>query len=120
LRREEGNEIFEGGPEGGRGHFWGIHETREYMRARFALVESLNKVNTQLAVQESLDTLLDMLQLCRSDNMGVRDLVPAMFLRLGMHHECYGECPAFLSAIRHIWNSEAMFAHRLQATLSLV
>src|SRR5215471_18139118 len=59
------------------GHFWGILDTRDYMRARFALVEALQKIKTHDSVQAQLDHLLDMLRLCRGDNMGVRDLVPA-------------------------------------------
>lgn len=69
--------------ESGVGHFWGIHETRPYMRARFANVEALLKVNTNTAVQAALDDLMDMHRLCRGDNMGVRDLTPHCFLRLG-------------------------------------
>jgi hypothetical protein len=85
LKREEGDGIF----EEERGHFWGLHETRSYMRARFTLVEALLKLNTASAVTAALDHLLDMLQLCRPDNMGVRDVVPALFLRLGRDQECY-------------------------------
>jgi hypothetical protein len=85
LRREEGDEIF----EEGKGHFWLLHETRPYMRARFTLVEALLKVNTTSAVTAVLDHLLSMLQLCRGDNMGVRELVPALCLRLGHDQECY-------------------------------
>lgn len=31
----------------------------------------------------------DMLRLCRGDNMGLRDSVPAMMLRLDLDQECY-------------------------------
>lgn len=71
------------------GHFWGIVGTRDYMRARFALVEAILKIKAFDAVQSALDNLRDMLRLCRSDNMGVRDLVPALFLRLGRDQESY-------------------------------
>jgi hypothetical protein len=75
--------------EEGEGHFWGILETRTYMRSRFALVEALLKVKTPDAVDAALQHLMDMLRLCRGDNMGVRDLVPALFLRLGKDQEGY-------------------------------
>ena len=75
--------------EEGEGHFWGILETRTYMRSRYALVEALLKVKTPDAVDAAFKHLMDMLRLCRSDNMGVRDLVPALFLRLGKDQECY-------------------------------
>lgn len=75
--------------EEGQGRFWGILETRTYMRSRYALVEALLKVKTTIAVEAAFQHLMDMLRLCRGDNMGVRDLVPALFLRLGKEQECY-------------------------------
>ena len=74
------------------GHFWGIHETRPYMRARYALVEAILKIKTYAAVKAAHEHLMEMLRLCRSDNMGVRDLVPALFLRLGNDQGCYDFC----------------------------
>ncbi|KAL8997097.1 MAG: hypothetical protein Q9169_003533 [Polycauliona sp. 2 TL-2023] len=74
------------------GHFWGIHETRPYMRSRFALVEAYLKVDTYAAVEAARSHLADMLRLCRGDNMGVRDLVPAILLRLGRDQDCYDFC----------------------------
>lgn len=71
------------------GHFWGLFETRDYMRARFGLVEALRKIKTPYSTQAQLDHLMDMLRLCRSDNMGVRDLVPALMLQLNKDQECY-------------------------------
>lgn len=71
------------------GHFWGIYETRPYMRARYALVEALLKIKTYAAVETALNHLLDMLRLCRGDNLGVRDVVPAILLRLGRDQDCY-------------------------------
>ncbi|KAH6669057.1 hypothetical protein B0J14DRAFT_156265 [Halenospora varia] len=71
------------------GSFWGIHETRPYMRARYALVESLLKVQQYDAVKAAFDHIMDLLRLCRGDNMGVRSQAPALFLRLGKDQECY-------------------------------
>lgn len=71
------------------GIFWGVHETRPYMRARGALVDELLQLHTREAVQEALDHVMDMLRLCCNDNMGMRDLATALFLRLGRDHECY-------------------------------
>jgi len=71
------------------GHFWGIVDTRDYMRARYDHVEALLKIKNRTAVQKALDHLLDMLRLNRSDNMGLRDLVPALYLRLGREQACY-------------------------------
>jgi hypothetical protein len=88
LRRSEGDIIF----EGGWSEFWGIPESREYMRARVALVEALLRANTAQAVASSLDHLLDMLHLCRIDPMGARDVVPALYLRLGCDQKAYDFC----------------------------
>jgi MYND finger len=73
----------------GVGRFWGLLHTRNYMRARYALIEALLKVKTLDAAEAALDHLLDMLRLCRGDNMGVRNLVPHLMLRLGRDQECY-------------------------------
>lgn len=73
----------------GVGNFWGIHGTRPYMRARFGLVDKLVKIKTYDAVKNAFDHIMDMLRLCRGDNMGVRDIVPALFIRLGNDQECY-------------------------------
>ena len=49
----------------------------------------LLRVKNRNAVQTALNHLLDMLRLCRSDNMGVRDLVPLLYIRLDKDQECY-------------------------------
>ncbi|KAL2040160.1 hypothetical protein N7G274_007063 [Stereocaulon virgatum] len=74
------------------GHFWGITATRDYMRARYALVEALLKIKTYAAVEAAYGHIMEMLRLCRGDNMGVRDLVPALALRLGRDQQCYDFC----------------------------
>lgn len=71
------------------GHFWGILSTRDYMRARYGLVVALQKIKTYDAVKAAADHVRDMFRLCRSDNMGLRDLLPALYLRLGRDQEAY-------------------------------
>ncbi|KAI9933021.1 hypothetical protein ASPWEDRAFT_22769 [Aspergillus wentii DTO 134E9] len=71
------------------GHFWGMMGTRDYMRARIGFVHAFRNVNTYDSVKTQLEHLMDMLRLCRSDNLGVRDMVPGVMLRLGMDQECY-------------------------------
>jgi hypothetical protein len=73
----------------GVGHFWGLIHTRDYMRTRYRLIEAILEVKTPDAVESALDHFMDILRLCRSDNMGVRSLVPALLLRLGKDRECY-------------------------------
>lgn len=62
------------------------------MRARYAVVEALLKIKTYAAVEAAQGHVMDILRLCRSDNMGVRDLAPALDLRLGKDQECYDFC----------------------------
>ena len=90
LRNHPGDFMMPEDPfTNGVGHFWGLFETRDYMRARFALVEAMAKVNNAESVEAQFDHLMDVLRLCRGDNMGVRDLVPALMLRLNKDQECY-------------------------------
>lgn len=74
------------------GHFWGILDTRPYMRARFAHIEAMLSVKNYLAVEKAHEHVMDILRLNRSDNMGVRDLAPVLKLRLGRDQECYDFC----------------------------
>jgi tetratricopeptide (TPR) repeat protein len=60
------------------GHFWGIHETRPYMRARLALAAKLWQAGLR---DEAVSHFLELLRLNPNDNQGVRELaVPAMML----------------------------------------
>ena len=40
-------------------------------------------------VQMALDHLLDMMRLCRKDNMGMRQLIPSLYIRLGKDQDAY-------------------------------
>ncbi|KAL8718960.1 MAG: hypothetical protein Q9225_003972 [Loekoesia sp. 1 TL-2023] len=59
------------------------------MLARYALVGALLKIKAFDAVRVAAEHIRDMLRLCRSDNMGFRDLLPALYLRLGRDQEAY-------------------------------
>ncbi|KZM21349.1 uncharacterized protein EKO05_0008873 [Ascochyta rabiei] len=80
--------------------FWNTGASQPYMRARFALVESLLLVNTETAVGAALDHVLAMLQLSRRDTMGMRDVVPALFLRLRRDQQAYDFCKWWVTAGR--------------------
>ncbi|KAH6605830.1 zinc finger domain-containing protein [Trichoderma cornu-damae] len=76
------------------GRFWGIVETRPYMRARYGLVDSMLVMYGSAGgpvdvVQTALDHLSDMMRLCRGDNMGLRDMIPALYIRLGRDQHAY-------------------------------
>lgn len=59
------------------------------MSHRLALASRLRELGTLDSVREALEHMQDMLRLCRSDNMGLRDIVPTMMLRLDLDQECY-------------------------------
>ena len=62
------------------GHFWGILETRPYMRAKEGLAMELRKARRY---EEALGHLDDMLHLNPGDNQGARYLIPQVLLALG-------------------------------------
>ena len=59
------------------------------MRARVDYVIQSLRIDSHDVVSGALDHLLDMLRLCRSDNLGVRDMVPNLYLRLNQDQKCY-------------------------------
>jgi tetratricopeptide (TPR) repeat protein len=59
------------------GHFWGLLETRPYMRARFGLAQALWMQGRR---DEALAHLRDMLRLNPNDNQGVRYVLAAYLL----------------------------------------
>ena len=80
--------------ETGVGRFWGLFETRPYMRARYGLADTLlhhfgSRAPRVAAVEAALAHMLDMLRLCRGDNMGIRDIVPSLYVALGRDQEAY-------------------------------
>jgi hypothetical protein len=75
---------------GGMGHFWGIFETRDYMRARIGYIVALATTQNHdygfyLAVHE----ISDCLKLCRGDNMGLRYMLIYYLVILDRDQEAY-------------------------------
>lgn len=76
------------------GRFWRIMGTRPYMVARFDLAHIMNDSygtpgGPRDLVQDMLDHYLDMLRLSRSDGLGVREIIPALYVRLGRDQDAY-------------------------------
>ncbi|KAL7923129.1 hypothetical protein ACQKWADRAFT_67378 [Trichoderma austrokoningii] len=76
------------------GHFWRIMATRPYMVARFDLAHIMNDNygtpgGPEDLVKDMLDHYLDMLRLSRSDGLGVREIIPALYVRLGRDKDAY-------------------------------
>ncbi|KAK7542052.1 uncharacterized protein J3D65DRAFT_612451 [Phyllosticta citribraziliensis] len=59
------------------------------MRARCAFINALIPAGTVESLSLALDHTMDMLRLCRGDNLGMRWQVPALLLRLGKEQQCY-------------------------------
>jgi len=98
------------GFEGYAGSFWGILETRGYMRARGGLAYSLWRLGSR---KEALTHWRDMLKLNPNDNQGMRYVLAAKLLELKLDDELAdlltsyeGECGAFL-----LW-TKALLAFR--------
>ncbi|OWZ12609.1 Zinc ion binding protein [Phytophthora megakarya] len=75
--------------EEGVGHFWGIHSTRPYMRAKLEVIRALSIMVSRTAVEAALAEALDCLRLCRGDNMGIREVIPTLYLLLDQYQEAY-------------------------------
>ena len=90
--RDEALDLYRRGVEaGGRalgktafkedvGHFWGLLETRPYMRARAGLAQSLWAAGNR---EEAVEHYQDMLRLNPNDNQGIRDLLMPCLIELG-------------------------------------
>ncbi len=66
------------------GHFWGMLETRPYMRARFGVAEGLWSAGRH---DEALGHLHELLRLNPDDNQGVRDVLLPRLLESGLDDE---------------------------------
>lgn len=75
VRHALGDNAF----EDEEGNFWGILETRPYMRARAALADCLWEMGER---EEALAHWQDMLRLCPGDNMGIRHVLAPRLLRM--------------------------------------
>lgn len=80
ILEEEG--LFE---EDNIGHFWGMIETRPYMRARNSKLQELMILGRyKEAVKESEE----LLKLCENDNMGVRSLLMGLYCYFEEFDKC--------------------------------
>jgi len=66
------------------GHFWGILETRPYMRARAGLAECLWAAGKH---EEAIEHYKEMLRLNPNDNQGIRDLLMPRLIEMGRDGE---------------------------------
>jgi tetratricopeptide (TPR) repeat protein len=69
------------------GHFWGLIETRPYMRALAALAESLRTDPSRRERERALPIYAELLRLNPNDNQGVREPYASLLLVLGQAEE---------------------------------
>src|SRR5215210_186105 len=81
--RALGPELF----EDGEGHFWGILETRPYMRARHGLAGCMWALGER---EKAIEHYTDMLRLNPNDNQGIRYLLAHALLEEG-YEQALGE-----------------------------
>ena len=82
------------------GRFWEIPETRDFVVARFQLVGALSNIKTYAAVKAAHEHSSDLLRLDRNDQVDIHLAIPAFYLRLGKHQDCYDFCLWWLSKAR--------------------
>ncbi len=66
------------------GHFWGILQTRPYMRARFGLAQCLEELGN---LDEAVGHYRELLRLNPNDNQGVRDILLPCLLKVNADNE---------------------------------
>ena len=88
------------------GKFWGIMETRPYMRARLGLAECLWEAGSK---EEALGHLRDLLRLNPSDNQGVRYILAQVLLETGAE----GELGELLERFRDDASPQIRYSHAL-------
>ncbi|XP_037031062.1 uncharacterized protein LOC119070715 [Bradysia coprophila] len=72
-----------------KGNFWRIDDTRNYMKALYSHMDYLMKIKTYGAVKAAFGYAVNAFELCRTDCLMVRLVVPAIYVRLGKDQECY-------------------------------
>jgi tetratricopeptide (TPR) repeat protein len=87
-----------------KGHFWGILETRPYMRARNGLAECLREMGR---TAEAIDHFQELLRLNPNDNQGNRDLLAACYLEAGRDSDAWDLLNRYPEGITASWTYTA-------------
>jgi tetratricopeptide (TPR) repeat protein len=83
------------------GHFWGLLETRPYMRARLDLAVALWSLAQH---DEAIDHARDMLRLNPGDNQGVRHVLAVWLLELRRHDDLEELLQAYDGDFLAVWS----------------
>ena len=78
-----GNQLMERGGyfAEDEGVFWGVIETRPYMRVRYQYIQILKECGM---IRKAVSECEDLLRLCENDNMGVRYMLMHLYVMLEM------------------------------------
>lgn len=101
--RALGEEFF----QENEGHFWGLLETRPYMRARAGLARTLWELGRR---EEAASHFRDMLSLNPGDNQGIRYVLLLLLLELGRDEEV----DAHLAEHADDWSAEWTYTSALR------
>lgn len=82
------------------GHFWGLVETRPYMRARFGLAQVLERLGRR---EEAMGHYRELLRLNANDNQGVRDLLLPVLLISGRDDEAAALLDRYAEDAMAVW-----------------
>jgi tetratricopeptide (TPR) repeat protein len=82
------------------GHFWGLLQTRPYMRARSGLAQSLWEAGQQ---DEAVEHFWDLLRLNPNDNQGIRYLLMPCLIELGRDEDAEKLFRQYEGDCRAVW-----------------
>jgi len=82
------------------GYFWGLLETRPYMRARAGLAQSLWEAGQH---EEAVKHYWDLLRLNPNDNQGIRDLLMPCLIELGRDKDAERLFKQYEDACMAVW-----------------
>lgn len=94
-----------------RGYFWGLIETRSFMRAMAQLAFALLDWGTPERVEEAIEVFEEMLELNPNDNQGVRDWLTGCYLR----RKRYTDAAALFERFPEDWLAAPAWARVLLA-----
>jgi tetratricopeptide (TPR) repeat protein len=92
------------------GHFWGVTETRPYMRARFGLAQTLEELGR---LEEAVNHHQELLRLNPNDNQGVRYVLMPRLLQLGRDADAARLLKAYNEESANWAYARALIAFRL-------
>jgi tetratricopeptide (TPR) repeat protein len=98
-----------------KGHFWGLIETRPFMRALVDLAFALLDWGTPESVEEAIEIFEEMLDLNPNDNQGVRDWLVGCYLA----RKRYGDAAALFDRYPEDWLAAPAWAKVLHAYVTL-